>query len=350
MDHRAQPRLENAHTLSREHAGGCETTPPPRTSPGASISTSRASLGAIPLLLIEDLTKRFPGQARPAVDGVDLEVRDGEILGLVGLNGAGKTTTIRVGVGVSLPSGGRVLIDGQDIVREKRLASARVGWVPEGFPYELNARALPLLTYLAGFHGLHGSKARERGHELLVRVGLPHVERARLRTLSLGMKKRFALASAMVGEPPNILLDEILNGLDPQGMAFARKWLLDERRAGRAILLSSHLLTELQAVADRIAFLHGGRVIQIIDHAELATQGKHVLRLSVENLDAAALEYLASVGEPRVEGSSVVLSAPRVTTAELNAELNRRGYRVSELRAESESLEAYFLRLIGSAP
>ncbi len=116
-------------------------------------------IGSI-MLVVEDLTKRFPGRSKPAIEGIDLEVRDGEVLGLVGLNGAGKTTTIRVAAGVSLPTQGKVLVDGRDIVREKRLASAHIGWVPELFPFEPQARALPLLIYYAGFHGLRGAPAR----------------------------------------------------------------------------------------------------------------------------------------------------------------------------------------------
>lgn len=305
--------------------------------------------GAWAVLVFDDLTKRFPRRLRPAIEGIDLEVHDGEILGLVGLNGAGKTTTIRVAAGVSLPSSGRVLIDGCDVVREKRRASARVGWVPEGFPYDVNARALTLLEYLAGFHGISGRAGRARCRESLAQVGLSAVERARIRTFSLGMKRRFALASAMVADPPNLLLDEVLNGLDPEGTAFARAWLLSERKAGRALLLSSHHLGELQAIADRIAFVHEGVLLQTIRRSELAHGARTVLRLTVENLDDAALDYLRTVGTPRVEASTIRLEEARIRAADLNAELVRRGYRIAELREEAPSLETYFLDLIGAA-
>lgn len=301
------------------------------------------------MLRVEGLTKSFSARSRPALAGIGMEVRDGEILGLVGLNGAGKTTTIRIAAGVTLPSSGDVLVDGHDIVRAKQAASQRVGWVPEGFPFEMNARASSLLTYYAGFNGLRGSAAQSRCKDLLLRVGLEEVQNDRLRTFSQGMKKRFAIAAAMIADPPNILLDEILNGLDPEGMAFARGWMLEERKAGRAILLSSHLLSELQTVADRIVFLHKGRVLKTIDRAELSGAETTILRISIENLDAAALTYLATVGKPHAEGSVVYLEEPSISAASLNGELVKRGYHVAELRAESASLEAYFLRLIGSA-
>jgi ABC-2 type transport system ATP-binding protein len=301
------------------------------------------------MLVVEDLTKRFPGRAVPAIEGIDLEVRDGEVLGLVGLNGAGKTTTIRVAAGVSLPTLGRVLVDGRDIVREKRLASRHIGWVPELFPFEPQSRALPLLTYYAGFHGLRGPPARARCRELLARVGLGPVERGRLGTFSQGMKKRFSLASAMVGDPTNLLLDEVLNGLDPEGIAFVRRWVSGARQEGKAVLLSSHLLTELEALADRVAIVHQGRLLRTIDRAQLAAAGGVTLRLRVENLDEGARHYLEGMGKMRLEGPLVLLEAPRAEASEINAELVRRGCRVSELRTESTSLETYFLGLIGAA-
>ncbi len=163
------------------------------------------------------------------------------------------------------------------------------------------------------------------------------------------MKKRFSLASAMVGDPTNLLLDEVLNGLDPEGIAFVRRWVTGARQEGKAVLLSSHLLTELEALADRVAFVHQGRLLRTIDRAELATAGGITLRIRVENLDDAAMRYLDGMGNMRRDGALILLEAPKAEAAEINAELVRRGCRVSELRIESTSLETYFLGLIGAA-
>ncbi len=301
------------------------------------------------MLTLRGLTKKFPGKASPAIEGIDLEIRNGEILGLVGLNGAGKTTTIRVCVGLALPTSGSVDVDGRDIVHDKARASQLVGWVPELFPYELSAKALPLLVYFAGFSGLRGSAARSQARELLARVGLASVERDRIRTFSQGMKKRFGLAAVMLSEPRNLLLDEILNGLDPEGIAFVRNWSLEQKRLGNAVLLSSHILAELEAMADRVAFVHNGHLLRIINRAELARAAGTLLRITIENLDAAAVVYLGSLGTARVEGTTVLLADPQLGPSEINAELGRRGYRVSELRLEGTSLEAYFFQLLGAA-
>ena len=301
------------------------------------------------MLAVEGLTKRFPGRTQPAVEAVDLEVRDGEILGLVGLNGAGKTTTIRLAAGLALPTAGRVLVDGLDIVREKRRASERIAWVPELFPFDAAARALPLMVYLAGFHGMRKSEARVHCRELLVRLGLEGEEDRRIRDYSQGMKKRFSLACAMISDPTNLLLDEILNGLDPEGIAFVRNWALGSRRSGKAVLLSSHQLAELEAIADRVAFVHKGRLLRTIDRAELARAGTTSIRLVIRNLDAKALDYLQTVGDAQWNETTVWISRPTLEPHVVNAELVRRGYEVTECRVEATSLEAYFLELIGAA-
>jgi ABC-2 type transport system ATP-binding protein len=301
------------------------------------------------VLTAEGLTKRFAGQPTPAVNGLDLEVRNGEIVGFVGLNGAGKTTTLRIAAGVALPTKGRVRIDGLDIVREKRRAAQRLGWVPELFPFEPQMRAGALLRYFAGFHGLSGASASARAHELLVQVGLGEFENRPLRTFSQGMKRRFSLTSAMIADPANLLLVEVLNGLDPAGIAFVRSWGIAMRGEGRSVLLSSHILSELETLADRVAIVHRGRILQVITRAQLAEVGGHTLRIVVDRIDEALLQYLAGVGEPVVEGPSIRLNAPNVDSATINAELVQRGYRVSSLSVEGRSLESFFLEIVRGA-
>ncbi len=301
------------------------------------------------MIVADQLTKRFPGRPTPAVDDIDLEVRDGEILGLVGLNGAGKTTTIRIAAGISLPTSGKVLVDDLDIVREKRAASRHLAWVPELFPFDATARALPLLVYYAGFYGIPRGEARSRARELLARVGLQEEERGRLRHFSQGMRKRFSLASAMLVDPQNLLLDEILNGLDPQGIAFVRSWVLEARRQRKAVLLSSHQLAELEALADRVAFVHRGRLLRTVDRAELARAGTPTLRIVIPNIDAAALAYLATLGDTHAEGPVAWVARPKIESHEVVAELVRRGFHVAECHRETTSLETYFLELIGEA-
>ena len=194
------------------------------------------------------LTKSYSRHWTPAVSDLSLTVGKGEIVGFVGLNGAGKTTTIKTGAGVLLPSSGTVVIDGRDIVREKKEASAMLGWIPEYPVFEPGARALQLLQYYSGFVP-SASRTASECVELLARVGLANYERNKLRSYSQGMRKRFALAVALVNSPENFLLDEALNGLDPEGIHQVRELADALRKDGASVLLSSHILSEVQALS-----------------------------------------------------------------------------------------------------
>ena len=298
------------------------------------------------VIAIDGLSKWFPGRSEPAIEGIDLNLRNGEILGLVGLNGAGKTTTIRIAAGVAFPTSGQVLVDGHDIVHDKVRASEAIGWVPEHYPFAPEARARRLLIYHAGFHGLTGRQADGRAREALCRVGLQGFEDVQIRTYSQGMRRRFGLAAAMLADPQNLLLDEILNGLDPEGMAFVRSWVVELRKQGKGVLLSSHLLSELQALADRVAFIHEGNLIRVVGREELARAGKTTLHIILENADSNLITYLGTLGAVKVEQHAILVSQPAEPQATITAELVRRGYRVAEIWSENASLEEYFLKLI----
>ncbi len=269
-----------------------------------------------------------------------------EILGLVGLNGAGKTTAIRVAAGVIYPSRGTVSVAGFDIVKEKAEASRHLGWVAEFPTLEPMDRAIDQLRYYAGFRGLSGREATRHCRELLDLVGLEEAKRKRFRTFSQGMKKRLALAVAMVGDPEVLLLDEVLNGLDPEGISLMRKLLLQWRKEGKSVLLSTHLLSEVQQLADRVAIVHRGRLIRLMTQREVSGLDSQVLRITVRNLDEAAMAYLATRGTPMREGTTVWLAEPSAEADEINAELTRRGYRVRELALEPPHLEDVFFDLI----
>jgi ABC-2 type transport system ATP-binding protein len=297
------------------------------------------------------VTKRYFGSSAPALADVTFEVADGEIVGLVGLNGAGKTTAMRVACGISRPTAGTVRVDGRDIQTEKVLASQKMGWVPELPNVDPDRRALALLRYFGGFYGLSRADATQRGRDLLRLVGLEGSERTRVRKFSQGMMKRFNLAAVLVGDPSNLLLDEVLNGIDPQGIQFVRNWATELRSQGKAVLLSSHQLTEVQRIADRVVFLHRGRLLRVIRRSELEEQatGETRVRLRISNLDPAGLAFLGTLGQVAPWGDAVMLTGREIDLARLNRELVQRGYSVVELQVESTSLEDYFLRLVGQA-
>ena len=301
---------------------------------------------------IKAATKVFSAKQGPAISSVSFDVRNGEIVGFVGLNGAGKTTTIRIAVGVSLPTSGTVVIDGHDITREKPEASKSIGWVPELPNFEPNAKAWSMMRYLAGFYNIDREEARRRSKDLLASVGLSGFENRKIRTYSQGMKKRFSLAVSLLSDPQNFLFDEVLNGLDPEGIHFFRELMRGQKRMNKAILLSSHILTEIENVADRIVFIHRGRVIKIVTRDELAAyEGeKGVLRIILQNITDDAVSYLKSLGGTAlVQGNEVILSDFRGDSSQVNSELVKKGIPVREIKFEKTGLEQYFFDLIGKA-
>jgi ABC-2 type transport system ATP-binding protein len=301
------------------------------------------------MLKIDGLTKNYTRRGNPAIDDVSFEVNDGEIVGFVGLNGAGKTTTIRIGSGVTLPSSGTVLIDGCDIVRQKPEASKYIGWVPEFPNFEQNAKAQDLMTYFAGYHGISRDEALKRTQDLFQRVSLSGSEKKKLRTYSQGMKKRFSLAAALLPDPKNFLFDEILNGLDPEGIRFIRSLMVDLKKRGKAVLLSSHILTEIENISDRVVFIDKGKIVKIASREELSQieSDGGILKMVIQNMNDSALIYLRTLGEVRLDGNTVLLSGFTVDPTQISTELIRRGFLIREFSLEKSSLEEYFFKLVG---
>ncbi|MEM0469318.1 MAG: ABC transporter ATP-binding protein [Desulfurococcaceae archaeon] len=289
---------------------------------------------------------RFFGRFK-AIDDVSFSVRNSEVVGYVGLNGAGKTTTIRIVVGVLPPSSGDVLIDGLSITREKKKASWRIGWVPELPIFETEFRALDYFVYLAGYYGLSRPEALKLGRELLEKFGLGESLNMKLSAYSQGMKKRFALAVSMINDPPNFVFDEVLNGLDPKGIAFFRELTLEFRRRGKAVLFSSHILSEVEGIADRVVFVHRGRIVGEYTMDEIKYRAGSALELVLSSTDESVLKLLKKYGELNViGGQKVLLRNISSDIGDITTELVKHGVKVYEVKREERSLEDFFFNLI----
>ncbi|MEV5876407.1 ATP-binding cassette domain-containing protein [Streptomyces sp. NPDC052101] len=202
-------------------------------------------------ITIDGLTKRYG--AVTAVDRLTFDVEPGVVTGFLGPNGAGKTTTLRMLLGLVTPTAGRALIDGRryaDLRDPRRV----VGAVLEATGFHPGRRGLDHLRILAGTGGI----SRSRVEEVLERVGLADAAHRRVGGYSLGMRQRLGLASALLGDPKVLILDEPANGLDPAGMADLRDLLRDLAGEGRTVLMSSHVLSEVAQTVDRVVIVAGG--------------------------------------------------------------------------------------------
>lgn len=295
------------------------------------------------MLDIAGLSKRYTHREVPAIRGVSFSLSPGEVVGLVGLNGAGKSTTLRIAGGIILPTGGHVRVDGHDIVTEKAEASRLLGWVPEAPVHDASSRIGALLGYYASLcPGVPSARPRE----LLAEWGLDDLARRKFRTLSLGQRMRFAIASAQLQDPRYYLLDEVFNGLDVEGIHAIRHWIAARRDAGSGILLSSHQLGEVQQLADRVVFLHRGKVAAIREREEIATVGSPAILVTLDRVDASVLELLERIGQVSARGTQVRVAGPHLDPGAINLALVNAGYRVVRLEAEEAELESYFLDLV----
>jgi ABC-2 type transport system ATP-binding protein len=297
------------------------------------------------VIQIEGLRKsyrRLRGGTTVAVDGLDLEVPEGGVFGFLGPNGAGKTTTIRCLLGLVAPGAGHISLLGSDVPRALPDVIRRVGSIvetPTPFPRFTGQRNLEILARIDGI----GRKAVD---DVLGRVGLGDRGDDLVKTYSLGMKQRLGIAAALLKDPAVLVLDEPANGLDPAGIVEVRELLRRLGAEGRTVFVSSHILSEIQQTADRVAILARGRCVREGAVADvLASKGGEGLIVRLRDLDAgrAALED-AGVGAT-VAGDTLRLTVAPAEAERVSRILAERGLYVTELRREEIDLETVFLEL-----
>ena len=206
------------------------------------------------MIEISDLTKRYASTT--AVDHVTFTARPGRITGFLGPNGAGKSTTLRVLLGLDVATSGSALIGGRRY-RDLRLPLRTVGALLDGAGPVPDRRAIDHLTWIAQSNRIGPARVRE----VLDLVGLAGAARQRVRKYSLGMGRRLGIAAALLGDPEVLVLDEPVNGLDPDGIRWVRRFLREQAAAGRTVLLSSHLMTEMSETADEVVIIDHGRIV-----------------------------------------------------------------------------------------
>ena len=228
----------------------------------------------------------------PALDDVSFEVREGEIIGLLGLNGAGKSTTLQILAGILPPSRGRVTFDGQDVTDNADLLKARIGFLPEEPPLYRDMRVSDFILYSASLKGMSMSQARSRLPTVLKQVGLEARANQLISTLSHGYKKRVGIAMAVIHDPKLIILDEPISGLDPKQIIELRT-VIRRLGEGRAVLLSSHILSEIGRTCDRLLFLADGKLVAQGTPADfLQVMESDRMVLTVRGDEAAFLAWL----------------------------------------------------------
>lgn len=300
-----------------------------------------------PIVSTHLLTKRFDSGLL-AVDGIDLDVREGDLFGFLGPNGAGKTTTIRMLLGLTKPTSGSIEVLGHSVPQHAHQALQGVGTLVEGpafYPYLSGERNLVIFDG-AGAGGPRRTR-RRRVREVIERVGLGDVGDRPVKAYSLGMRQRLGLASALLRAPRLLVLDEPTNGLDAQGIHELRTMFVELVREGTTILLSSHLLAEVELICTRAAMMSAGRIVAQADVADLLTPTGWV-QVTTPDLERAvrSLQDGPFAFQP-IDASTIRIRIGDRKPELLNRALVLEEISVRELRVERRTLEDVFLERTG---
>lgn len=280
-----------------------------------------------------------------AVDAIDLTARPGEVTALIGPNGSGKTTLLLMLASLLVPDAGTISIDGLDPVTDPAGVRARIGWMPDGFGTWDALTVREVLHTIGAAYRMAPARAAERTEELLGVLHLEELADRRARVLSRGQKQRLGLARALIHDPSVLLLDEPASGLDPRSRIELRDVLRTLAGQGRTVLVSSHILTELQEVADRAVIVARGRTVesQTLSAEEMRDRvGQwRVTALNPAELDAWLTDH--GIAWRREVGAVEVDVAGEENAARLLAELVRDGIRVTGYAPTQGALEAAYL-------
>ena len=297
------------------------------------------------ILETRNLTKTYGSQH--AVKDFSLSIQKGDIYGLIGQNGAGKTTLMRMITSLTHPSSGSISLFGETSPQGLQAARRRTSAIIEVPALYPNLTAHQNLEYYRIQRGIPDKNAVKNA---LAFVGLADTGKKKFKNFSLGMKQRLGLALATLNNPDFIILDEPINGLDPMGIVEIRNLIQDLSQKGITILLSSHILTELALVATKFAFMHEGKLIKNLTHAQLQEECKQALSIVVDNAPKAAaiLETVLHIQSyKQISQTEIRVYESLGQSAEINHQLALGGVRVSSIQEVGDSLEAYFTNLIG---
>tara|TARA_B100000315_G_scaffold11925_1_gene11429 strand:- start:271 stop:1236 length:966 start_codon:yes stop_codon:yes gene_type:complete len=312
------------------------------------------------MIALQGLTKIYGSLA--AVDGIDLSVGRGEVLGFLGPNGAGKSTTMKMVAGYLPPTSGTVTVCGHDVVEEPIAVKSRLGYLPEGAPTYGDMTVGGFLDFIAEVRGFDGAERRQYVERALGTVSLEEVVGQRIDTLSKGFKRRVGLAQAILHDPEVLILDEPTDGLDPNQKHHVRS-LIREMAREKAIVISTHILEEVEAVCSRAVIIDAGRLLADGTAEELqarlpyhnavaltvAAEDESRLRTALGGLDQVASLEVAHTATGAVRFRVLPQSGQAVADGVAGV-IRTEGIAVEELMIERGRLDDVFRQITGGEP
>lgn len=295
------------------------------------------------IVVTHDLTKKY--KKHTSVDGLNLRIRRGEIYGFLGPNGAGKTTTIRMLLGLIKPTKGNIEIFGQNLNKNRLQILQRIGSLVESPTYYGNLTGYENLEAVRRLRGL----PEQRVNEVLETVRLSKVANRLTKEYSLGMKQRLGIAVALLSSPDLLILDEPTNGLDPSGIQEIRELIKELPKSGMSVIVSSHLLSEIDQMATQVGIINNGRMIFQNSIASLHQKRKPLLKVGVSDVIEAKTILNRKGLKVDLQKNYLWLSQTEPEfVSEINSILLHSGLSVFRLEEKTRSLEDIFLELTGT--
>lgn len=296
---------------------------------------------------IENLTKTYGGSK--AVDNLTLNVERGIVFGFLGPNGAGKTTTILSMLGLIIPDSGSIRILGHDVFREPIKVKENVGFLPENATIYEELTAWKNLEFFANFYKFSRQEKEKRIEELLKLVGLSDVKYRKVKTFSKGMKQRLLLAQTLINDPEVLILDEPTSGLDPEGAFLVKSIVKEERKKGKTVFFSSHILSEVEELSDKVGIIVKGKLRALGTLEEIK---KQFMELEGYEIKIETKQTLPEIDLPniirvkKVNDRKAIIFAKEDIREELSEYLSKRDITIVSLEIEEPSLEDVFLKTI----
>jgi len=308
------------------------------------------------VIQVEDITKRYG--TFTAVNKINFEIEEGEVIGFLGPNGAGKSTTMNMITGFIEPTSGRILIDGYDISKKPKKAKKQIGYMPEGVPLYSDLTVKEFVTYMAELKGVAKKQKKAMVQKAIEDTGLVDVQNQLTRNLSRGYKQRVSLAGALVSNPKVIILDEPTVGLDPKQVTEIRA-LIKELGKEHTVILSSHILSEVSQICNRVIIINKGKIVAVDtpENLENKVVNENAIYVTVEDLEnkmETVKEKLKKVKEISLVTENEDKTKKYMITATEDVDLRKQvfetfakeGITIFEMKKVDASLEDAFMKLI----
>ncbi len=310
------------------------------------------------MIRVENITKKYGSFI--AVNNINFEIKEGEIVGFLGPNGAGKSTTMNMITGFIEPTSGRIIVDGYDISKKPKKAKEQIGYMPEGVPLYSDLTVKEFVTYMAELKGVNKKEKKEKVQKVIEATGLSDVQNKLTRNLSRGYKQRVSMAGALVGEPKVIILDEPTVGLDPKQVTEIRA-LIKELGKTHTVILSSHILSEVSQICNRVIIINKGQIVAIDtpENLEKKVVKGNPIYVTVEDPEDkmdTIKEKLEKVKEIKLVTKNEDKTKKYIITTENDEDIRKEifeifakeGITIFEMKKADATLEDAFMQLINA--